>query len=170
MTRRKHQKGSAILEFSLAGVPLLFIWISVIQMSIAMWSFHTLQYACKSGGAYVQLHGATDGYCASNTCQVGNAATAIANKLIGILPSQVTASFYTVSSSDHLTKTLVKTCALDACETDTTTFPNLATNGEFAIQLEYQFKNGLSMFALQGNTVRFQNPWFPAYTHLTVLY
>lgn len=170
MIRRKRQRGSAMIEFALAGVPLLFIWTSTVQMSIGMWNFHTLQYACKAAGAYVQLHGATDGYCSSNTCQVQNAAAVLANKMIGISASQVTASFYTVSSSDHLTKTLVKTCIVSNCESDSTNFPNLATGGEFAIQLEYQFKNGLSMFSLQGNTVTFQNPWFPAYTHQTILY
>jgi len=168
--RRKRQAGSAILEFTLTGVPMIFVWISIVQMSIGMWNYHTLQYATKTAGEYVQVHGGTDGYCKTNTCQVQNAATQLASAAIGLNPTLMNVTFYTVSSADHLTKTTVKSCTLNNCETDSTSFPNEASGSEFAIQVEYQFKSALIMYGLQGRAVMFQNPWFPSYTHQVIIY
>jgi Flp pilus assembly protein TadG len=54
---RKNQRGSARLEFALTGIPLIFIWISIVQMAIGMWRYHTIQYAVKTAGAYIVVHG-----------------------------------------------------------------------------------------------------------------
>jgi hypothetical protein len=152
--RRQRQAGSAIVEFTMTGVPLIFIWISIVQMSLGMWNYHTMQYATKLAGEYVQVHGGTDGYCKSNTCQVQNVATVLATAAVGLQPSLLNVSFYTISSSDHLTQTLVASCLLSACESNTTNFPNEASNSEFAIKMEYQFNNALVMYALSGRDAR----------------
>jgi hypothetical protein len=46
-----------MLEFALTGIPLIFIWISIVQMAIGMWRYHTIQYAVKTAGAYIVVHG-----------------------------------------------------------------------------------------------------------------
>ncbi len=43
----KKKRGVTILEFSLAGIPALFVFISTIEMALGMWQYHTLGYAMK---------------------------------------------------------------------------------------------------------------------------
>jgi Flp pilus assembly protein TadG len=65
---RNRRKGSAVLEFTLVGIPLMFLFISTEEMARAMWQYHTLQYAVKMANSYASVHGAT---CASpNSCSV----------------------------------------------------------------------------------------------------
>lgn len=168
MIQRKKQTGSALVEFTLTGIPLLFIWISIVQMSLGMWNYHTLQYAIKQAGSYVSMHGSATGYCKSNNCRVEDAANIMATYAVGMQASNITMTFTPVAS-DHSTKGTATTCALNSCETNTTAFPN--GNPEFEIGAEYQFKNGLGMVSPgSGGVIKFQNPWFPAYTHQIVLY
>ncbi|HWD00235.1 MAG TPA: TadE family protein [Candidatus Sulfopaludibacter sp.] len=169
MARRKGQTGSAIVEFTMTGIPMMFVVISMVQMAIGMWNYHTLQYALKKGGSYLSVHGSATGYCLNNTCRVQDVATVIAQYATGLNPNNVNMTFIPVTSSvDHTTTGTAITCKLNVCKTTTTAFPNGAP--EFEIKAEYQFKNALGMVAFGKSPVKFGNPWFPAYTHQIVLY
>ena len=61
MSRSQRRRGSSLVEFTFIGVPMLFAWISVIEMGRGMWNYHTLQYATKVTGEYVAVHGSTCG-------------------------------------------------------------------------------------------------------------
>ncbi len=169
MKRRNKRAGSAMIEFTMTGIPLIFIWISIVQMSLGMWNYHTLQYAIKQAGAYVSVHGSATGYCKSNNCRVEDAATVMAQYAIGMPASSITMTFTPVAS-DHVTKGTATTCALNSCETNATAFPN--GNPEFEMKAEYQFKTAMAMLVpgARGGAVNFRNPWFPAYTHQQVMY
>ncbi len=169
MNRCRKQAGSAMVEFTMTGIPLMFIWISIVQMSIGMWNYHTLQYAIKQTGAYVAVHGGSSGYCRSNACRVQDAATVMAQYAVGIPQSAINMTFTPVSSSDHTTTYTATSCTLDSCLSNSTNFPNGYT--EFEIKAEYQFKTALGMVAPgSGGVIRFTNPWFPAYTHQQVMF
>ncbi|HEV2448482.1 MAG TPA: TadE/TadG family type IV pilus assembly protein, partial [Candidatus Sulfopaludibacter sp.] len=122
MARRIRQRGSAMIEFALTGIPLLFIILSVIQMAIGMWHYHTIQYAVKEAGAYLALHGSSSGYCKSNTCEIQNVASVLKSDAIGIPASSINVTFTPVSSN-HSTTGTAYSCRLDNCVTDTTTWP-----------------------------------------------
>jgi Flp pilus assembly protein TadG len=169
MSRRKRQGGSTIVEFTLTGVPMIFVWISIVQMCIGMWNYHTLQYALKKGGSYLSAHGSSTGYCSTNNCRIEEVAAVISQYATGMPRSSINLTFIQVTSSiDHATTGTSTSCTLDACLTNATAFPNGAP--EFEIKAEYQFKNALGMVAFGGSPVKFGNPWFPAYTHQIVLY
>ena len=160
-----------MLEFVFTGVPLIFVWIGIVDMSLGMWNYHTLQYAIKQAGSYVSTHGLSTGYCQSNNCRIEDAAAVMAQYALGMQAANITMTFTPISSSDHTTTGTATTCTLDNCETNATAFPN--GYGEFKIQAEYQFKNAMAMVApgsLDKGVVSFKNPWFPAYTHQIVLY
>jgi hypothetical protein len=166
--RRRKEGGSAMVEFTMTGVPLLFIWISIVQMAMGMWNYHTLQYAIKQAGAYVSMHGSATGYCKSNNCRVEDAAAIMAQYAVGMPPSAITMTFTPVAS-DHSTQLAATTCALNSCQTNTTAFPN--GNPEFEMKAEYQFKTAMAMVSPGASgVIKFSNPWFPAYTHQIVLY
>jgi hypothetical protein len=169
MKRHNRQAGSAMVEFTLTGIPLIFIWISIVQMALGMWNYHTLQYSLKKGGSYLSVHGSATGYCSNNLCRVQDVASVIATYATGMKQSDINLTFTQVTSSvDHTTTGTSTSCTLAACLSNTTSFPNGAP--EFEIKAEYQFKNALGMVAFGGGPVKFGNPWFPAYTHQIVLY
>jgi hypothetical protein len=78
-----------MLEFVLLGVPAIFVLISVFQMGIGMWEFHTIDSAVHQLGRYMQVRGrgCTQN---SNTCSVtvGQIATQMESYAIGI-PGQL---------------------------------------------------------------------------------
>src|ERR1700678_1023365 len=112
MERRKNRRGSAILEFAFTGVPLLFIWISTVQIALGMWHYHTMQYAVKATGNYLAQHGSD---CASpNTCQatIESLAGVMKPHPIGVPATALQMTFNAVSASGHQTITSTVTCTL----------------------------------------------------------
>jgi Flp pilus assembly protein TadG len=69
MRNRNKERGSQTLEFTLIGLPLIFLLFSIIHMCFAMMTFHTMQEAVEQGARFVATRGST---CASgsNTCNV----------------------------------------------------------------------------------------------------
>src|SRR5579862_5160756 len=112
------RRGSAILEFTLTGIPLMFIWISIMQVAIGMWQYHSLQYAVKVAGSYVAVHG-SDCSTGTNTCsiQIKNAAQVLNAYLGGMPTSQVYVTFNTMAS-DHVTVASTVSCWLNSCLTN----------------------------------------------------
>ena len=57
MGRRANWRGNATIEFTLVGIPLVFVLISTIEMARGMWIYHTLAYAVKEGTRYAVARG-----------------------------------------------------------------------------------------------------------------
>ena len=55
---KRKTRGNALLEFTLMGIPLIFVLISIVQLSIGLWRYYSLQYAVKAAGSYISMHGA----------------------------------------------------------------------------------------------------------------
>jgi Flp pilus assembly protein TadG len=86
----RHEKGSTLIEFTLVGIPLLLIFISLIEICIAMWNYHTLAYAVREGARYASTKGQGCTY-GGNTCSVtvGAIAQQIATAGTGLVPGQL---------------------------------------------------------------------------------
>lgn len=54
---RSRRRGQAILEFTFVGIPMMFVLISIFEISRGMWVYHTLAYAVKEGVRYAIVHG-----------------------------------------------------------------------------------------------------------------
>ena len=69
MTKRR-QRGSAMIEMTFVGIPLIFILISVFEVSRGMWMYHTLAYSVKEGVRFAIVHGKSCGTVGGvvNTC------------------------------------------------------------------------------------------------------
>jgi Flp pilus assembly protein TadG len=87
---RKRRRGSTILEFTLVGIPTLFVLISIFEIARGMWIYHTLAYAVKEGTRYAVVHGSN---CAvpPNSCyvQIRDIAGRIQNAGVGLVPDQL---------------------------------------------------------------------------------
>lgn len=85
MKRQRSSRGSTVLEFALAGVPLVLTFIGVVAMGLSMWTFQTLSYATKELNRYIAVHGT---HCGSgtNNCKltVGQVATAAETFAVGL--------------------------------------------------------------------------------------
>ena len=57
MIRESKRRGQALVEFTFVGIPMIFILISVFEMSRGMWIYHTLTYAVKEGTRVAMVHG-----------------------------------------------------------------------------------------------------------------
>src|SRR5260370_39806738 len=93
--RKQRQRGSAMIEFTLVGIPMIFVLISVFEISRGMWNYHTLAYAVKEGTRYTIVHGSdwssdTQNSCGGPVCQV---AQRIQYAGIGTDPSRLQITF-----------------------------------------------------------------------------
>ena len=146
MERSKH-RGSVLLEFTLVGIPALFLLISIFEISRGMWAYHTMTRAVNVGARYASLHGqgcSRTGYHCGIT--VGDVANKIAAAAPGISPSALTVTLTSAVSG-------TVTCnPLSNCLTDATPWPP-ATSGEnepgkeILITGQYMFRSALAMVA-----------------------
>ncbi len=49
-------KGSSMLEFTLVGIPVIFLLISIFEISRGMWIYHTLATAVRDGTRFTVVH------------------------------------------------------------------------------------------------------------------
>jgi len=171
MSARGRARGSAILEFALCGIPLLLVWISTVQMALGMWHYHTLQYATKTAGAYLAVHGATYVAQGNTAAQIKDVATVLANSAIGVPAGEVSVTF-TAYKSDRTTTT-THSCTLSTCEGDTTVWPPASYNAvgnDFEIACEFQWKNAIAMVVPGHGAVSFSSFWLPGHTHQFILF
>jgi len=173
--KKTAQRGATILEFTMTGIPIMFMWISIMQMAIGMWQYHTLQYAVKVTGSYIATHG-SDCSSGTNTCsiKIENAAQVLSNYLNGMPNSSVYVTFNALGS-DHSTVASTVSCKLDSCLSNTTAWPPSGYNTpgtDIQVQAEYQFNSALSMFvpSASGGTVKFAPAWLPGFTQQTILF
>jgi len=114
---RKNETGATTIEFAFGGVSLLILVVSLVQMSLAMWSYHTLAYAVREGARYASTKGIGCTY-TGNSCSVtvSNVAQKIAAAGIGLLPSQLSVTL-TSSAGD------VSCNPVSNCYSNTTVWP-----------------------------------------------
>lgn len=145
MTAR--QKGSAMLEFALVGIPVIFLIIAVFEVSMIMWQYHTLAEAVAQATRYAAAHGQSC-YTSPNSCgiTVYNVATAIENQAVGLLPARITITLST--SSDSYGPFTVESCISPS--PDTTDFPpndsSAAAGNPITISATYAIANPLYFF------------------------
>lgn len=172
---RDKQRGSVILEFTLSGIPLIFLWIALIQMSVGMWRYHTLQYAVKQAGAYITVHG-SECLLPGNSCgiRIQNAAQVLQESATGIPPSLISVTFQ-VYGPDHTTAYATPvTCTLDNCLADNTLWPPVGWNDpgyDVEIAASYRFGSVVGVFAPgRGAAAPIGGYNLPAYTRQRILF
>lgn len=143
--RRSRSDGNALIEFTLVGIPLIFVLISTFEMARGMWMYHTLAAGVKEGTRYAVVHGFD---CAQppNSCTVtiGQIATRIQTAGVGLPASDVTLTFTDASGA-------ATTCTLSDCVANYTTdawpvFSENAPGQKLKISGLYAFRSSIAMF------------------------
>jgi Flp pilus assembly protein TadG len=140
--RNRTRRGSSILEFVLVGIPIIFVLISLFEISRGMWTYHTMAYAVREGVRYATVHG--KGCASPNTCQVtiGQITSVIKAAGVGLPPSTTTITLTPASgsaSSDTMTNQLAST----------TVWPPSGANTpgqDVKIKVSYPFRTILAIF------------------------
>jgi TadE-like protein len=95
--RRRSRIGSATIEFTLVGIPLLCVLISTFEMARGMWIYHTLAYAVKEGARYTIVRGQNSPNQVALGGSTTGALTPICNFIVqqgpGLMPHQLSLSF-----------------------------------------------------------------------------
>jgi len=139
---RRKRRGSAMVEFVLAGIPVIFILISIFELSRGMWTYHTMAYAVREGVRYAAVHG--KGCASPNTCQVtiGQITTVIKAAGAGLPPSTTVVTFTPASGS-------ASSATMTSQLTSTTVWPPSAANApgqNIKIKVTYPFRTFLAVF------------------------
>jgi hypothetical protein len=103
MRKPRGRLGNATIEFTLVGIPLVFVLISTIEMARGMWIYHTLAYAVKEGTRYAVARGQNN----PTPTTYRNVCNVIAQAGTGLLPEDLTLKFTSLSGSTQYT---AKTC------------------------------------------------------------
>ncbi|MGA2593980.1 MAG: TadE family protein [Bryobacteraceae bacterium] len=138
--RRKDTQGNAILEFTLTSIPLMFVLMSIVQMALAMWNYHTLAEVIKFTTRMASVRG-TD--CAGLACQltVAEIAQTITTKGIGLTAANLNVTLTSNSGS-------ISCAPVTNCSSNNTAWPPSGgnqVNQVISISATYSLNQGLAM-------------------------
>jgi len=157
---REGRKGNAMVEFTLVGIPMIFILISVFEMARGMWVYHTLAYAVKEGTRYAIVHGEN---CTidPNDCEitVADVVERVRQAGTGLIPDELNLTLRSVAGD-------VVCNPITACLGDTSIWPPGGGANSVGQQLSiigtYPFRSALAMFWPGSRPVAFGVVNFPA--------
>jgi Flp pilus assembly protein TadG len=137
------RRGTALIEFMLIGIPVIFVSISTVEASIAMWQFHSMMYADETAARYAAMHGKG---CTQNgntcTITVGTVATIVANQAPSLDTSKLNLKLTTSSGST--------TCnPISTCLSNSTQFPTNTDNAvgnDVKLVATYPVTNPVALF------------------------
>jgi hypothetical protein len=150
-------RGNATIEFTLVGIPLVFVLISTIEMARGMWIYHTLAYAVKEGTRYAVTRGQDN--TVLNHARYHDVCKAIIDAGTGLIKDDLSLTFQSA--------TLIKSFSNgNDCLADTDPWPPGTTLSKIddqagqtiSITAYYPFVSTISMFwPGAGPGVTFQN-------------
>ncbi len=131
-----------MLEFTLVGIGIIFVFISFFEIARGMWTYQALAYAVREGTRYATVHGKN---CDTpNTCRVtiGQITTVIKTAGPGLDPDQTTVTFTPASGT-------ATSGTMTSLLTNSTAWPpsTAYTPGQnVQISMVYPFRTILAMF------------------------
>lgn len=157
---RRNQRGSTIVEFTLIGIALIFVLISIFEMARGMWIYHTLAHASKEATRFLIVHGVECQTRAS--CKEEATLKAFATRIqyhgVGLLPEQLEVQVHRVVGA---VETQVVGAGggfrtLSSLLSDDTIWDGTARGGDAVhVVVRYPFRSALAMFWPGGRAVNF---------------
>jgi Flp pilus assembly protein TadG len=172
MRQRENRKGNATLEFTLVGLPLIFVLLSVASMCFGMFTLHTMQEAVEQGARYTITHGSTCSL-GANSCSttVGTIADAIASAAPGVINNSLNVTLIPNSGTGHQTS-----CnPVSICHGNSTTWPP-ATNSDnnvgndIVITADFTYTSPIAMFWPGTGATRFGTVAFHAISRQRLMF
>lgn len=155
MRTPRRRSGQAMIEFTFVGIPMIFVLISVFEVSRGMWNYHTLAYAAKSGIRFAIVHGQNCIPPQVNTCSktVAQVAQVIQDAGVGLDLNDTTVTFSALLPNGAVFGTPV-TCTLrgtsGGCQNVGSVWPpNDGSNQKghlLNIKISTVFRSAIAMF------------------------
>lgn len=160
----------AIVEFSLAGIGMIFLLICTFHLALGMWNYHVLANTVHDTSRYLSVKGVN---CTKpgNGCSVtiGTIAGKIESLAIGIPSSNLNVTLTTESGA-------VTTCSpITSCESNTTVWPphtnsDNAVGKKITVSAAYRFQSPLLFFWTGQSAQEFGTVWFPSSSTQTLIF
>jgi len=164
------ERGWTSIEFTLVGIPMMFILVSTFEVVRGMWTYHILAYSVKEGTRYASVHGYTCTQ-APNTCAVTVAQ--VVQKVIdsgaGLISDQLNLTL--VSNTGSISCRPASTCISPTL--DNTVWPQAPGNtagSPVEIHANYPFQSALSMIRPGAGSANFGLVNFTASSREAVQY
>jgi Flp pilus assembly protein TadG len=147
---RKRQRGSTLLEFTLVGIPLIFLLISTVEIARGMWIYETLAHSVRQGTRFTIVKG-QDCATSPNSCAVTIARIAqeMQRAGIGLDPAAFTNVTFTAYAGRTITHATLQDCLSDTTQWPTTAGASdagAAVGADLEISVTYPFRTAMSMF------------------------
>jgi Flp pilus assembly protein TadG len=160
---RDRRRGQTLIEFTLVGIPLMFVLISVFEMSRGMWIYHTLAYAVKEGTRYAAVHG-INCQTSPNTCTIAvrDVVAKIRDSGIGLLPGELDVTLTAQSGAQVVCSPISASCLANASQWPPSSNGDNQVGKQVTIAATYPFRSALAMFWPGAGSVSFRVYTFPA--------
>lgn len=137
------EKGNAVIEMTLVGIPMIFLLISIFEIARGMWAYDTLAYAVRETTRYAIVHGQNCSV-SPNSCTVtvGNLASRLRDAGIGLPSDQLNVTLQSLTDN-------IVCNPISSCLSSSTVFPSSGANGignPITISATYRFKSAIAMF------------------------
>ena len=147
---RGSRRGATLIEFTMLGIPAIFLFTSIFTCSIDMFQFFTLSYAADTTARFAALHGSG---CSAN----GNACTITQAAVATYLKGQALALNSTLTTMTLNDGSGAVTCnPVTSCPTPTAQFPssgnNVAGTNSVTVTVTYGLTNPIAMFWPSGGS------------------
>ncbi len=125
---RNRRRGASVIEFTLIGIPIMFVLISIFELSRAMWLYNTAAHAVREGTRFAAAHANNCALlpngCASTLAQISQR---ILEQGVGLNPAEVrNVRFLSKGANPTASPLRTYTCAtLAACLSDSRSWPAL---------------------------------------------
>jgi hypothetical protein len=153
MRQPSPRRGNTLIEFTLVGIPLIFVLISTFEIARGMWLYETLAHAVREGVRFAAVHG-NNCTIYPNNCitTVQDIARRIERAGVGLLPEEVRNVVMATPTRQ------IRCATLAQCLQDTTFFPALPRGAPgypdtgsqqgswIEIRAEYPFRSAIAMF------------------------
>jgi len=168
--RVRSQRGAAFLEFTLAGIPVIFLVISTFQMALGMWNYYNLARAVNQTARFASLRGA-DCSSDSNSCgtTVGALTTLLTTEAVGIPPSNLTVTLVTDSGA-VTTCDPVTNCTSSGSAWPPSTHDDNSRGKKVTVTAKYPFHSALAMFWPGAGSSQIGTVNFPATSTQLILF
>lgn len=140
--KRRNRRGSTVLEFTLIGIPMIFVQISIFEVARLGWTFHTLSSAVSSAARFAMVHGKNCGK-APNACavSVADVARQLRSRGVGLVPAETDLRLISPAGT--------VSCRLDQCLNDANVWPpagGAEPGMEIEIRATYTTRSMVAMF------------------------
>jgi Flp pilus assembly protein TadG len=142
MSTRNRLRGSTLIEFTLVGIPMIFILLSIAEMARGLWVYHSLAVAVNSAARLASLHGAGCGTPNSCTITIGTIATNFQQAAPGLIPGAINVSL--ISPAGTTTCNPLSTCGGNSTQWPPSGGNSVGANVE--VSATYVYQSGLSIF------------------------